>query len=84
MLHQVFVEVRDLQPTNERSGSYIVIAVIHQGHSALKITDVMFETLSELHLDREVINVLFELSSGSELVIKTLLHFFETSGCLER
>jgi len=51
---------------------------------ALKITDIVFETLSELHLDREVINVLFELSSGSELVIKTLLHFFETSGCLER
>ena len=48
----MFVEgVGDLQPTNEYSGSHIVIAVIHKGHLALKITDKMFEALSGLYLD---------------------------------
>ena len=40
VLHQMFVErVGDLQPTD---GSHVVIAVIHQSHLALKITDIMF------------------------------------------
>ena len=29
MLQQVFVGVRDLQPTDEHSGSHVIIAVIH-------------------------------------------------------
>ena len=40
ILHQVFIRVGDLQPTDERSGS--LIAAIHQGHLALKITDDSF------------------------------------------
>jgi len=36
MRHQAFVEgVGDLQPTDERSGNHIVIAIIHLGHLAL-------------------------------------------------
>jgi len=58
VLHQVFVEeVGDLQPTNERDGSHVVFAVIYQGHLALEITDIMFETISELHLNREEVIV---------------------------
>jgi len=53
MLHQVFVGVRDLQPTDERSGNHVVIAVIHQSHLALKIIDILHEALSRLHLDGE-------------------------------
>jgi len=68
-----------LQPTDECSNAYIVIAVIHQGHSALEITDEIFEALSRLHLDREkVIVVLLKLPSRSILVIESLLHRFET------
>jgi len=71
--------VGDLQPTDECSDNHIIIVVIHQGHLALKITDVMFEALSRLHLDREeVIVVLLKLLSGSVLVIESLLHLFET------
>ena len=70
--------MEDLQPTDECSGSHIVIAVIHQGHLAFEITDVMFEVLSGLHLDRkEMIIVLLELLLGSILVIESLLHLFK-------
>ena len=58
----------DLQPTDERSNSHVIIAVIHLSHLALKITDIMFEALSGLHLDHEeVINVLLELPLESVL-----------------
>ena len=76
ILHKVFVEgVGDLQPTDEHSGSHIIIAVIHQDQLMLEITDIMFEALSGLHLHRkEVIIVLLKLSLGSILVIEGLLH----------
>jgi len=79
MLHQVFVKiVGDLQPAGERNSNHIIIAVIHQGHLALEIIDIMFEVLSGLHLNRdEVIVVLLKLPSGSILVIESLLHLFE-------
>jgi len=44
--------VRDLQPTDERNDNNVIVAVIYQGHSVLEITDLMFEALSELHLNR--------------------------------
>ena len=78
-LHQAFVGVGDLQPTDERRGKHVVIAVIHQGHLALKIIDVMFEALFGFHLDHEeVIVILLKLPSESILVIESLLHLFET------
>ena len=68
-----------MQLIDERNGNYVVIAVINQGHSALEITEEMFEAFSGLHLDREkVIAVLLKLLSGSILVIESLLHLFET------
>jgi len=79
MLHQVFIKGVDLQPTDERSGSHIVIAVLHQGPLALKITDVMVKPLFGLHLDhKEIIVVLPKLLLGSVLVIESPLHLFET------
>jgi len=78
MLHQVFVGVGGLQPADERRGSHSVIAIIHQGHQALEITNVMFEALFELHFDcKEVIDVLLKLPSGSVLVIEDLPHLFK-------
>ena len=66
MLHQVFVEgIGELQPTDERIGSHVVIAVIHQGHLALEITGVIFEALPRLHLDYEEVIIIF-LSSYRE------------------
>ena len=63
--------------TDEHNGSYVVIAVIYQGHLALEITNVMFEALFGLHLDRKkVIAVLLKLLSRSVLVIESLLHLF--------
>ena len=60
------------------SDSHVVIAVIHKDHLALKITNILFEALSRIHLDREkVINVLLKLLSGSILVIESMLHLFE-------
>jgi len=54
-----------MQSIDERSGNHVIIAVIHQGHLALKITDVIFEALSGLHLDREEV-ILFFLSFHRE------------------
>ena len=60
MFHQVLVEgVGDLQPTYERRGSHIVIAVIDQGHLSLKIIDKVFETLPGFHLDHDEVIVVF-------------------------
>ena len=84
MLHQMFVGVADLQPIDERKGSHIVIAVIYQGHLVLKITDVMFEASSGLHLYCEVFDVILKFLSRSVLVIEGLLHFFKTPECLRR
>ena len=68
-----------MQSTDERSGSHVIIAVIHQGHLALEITDEMFEALFGLHLDREeVIVLLLKLPLGIILVIKCLVHLFKT------
>ena len=54
MFHQMLVEgVSDLHPTDERGGTHIVIAVIHQNHLALEITDILFEALPRLHPDGE-------------------------------
>ena len=77
MLHRVFVGVRDLQPTNKRSGNHVIVAIIHQGHMVLKITDVMFEALSGLHLHHGEVIVL-KLLSGSILVIESMFYLFET------
>ena len=80
MLHQVFVEgLRDLQPTDKRNDSHVVIAIIHQRHLALEVTDVIIEALSGLHLDRgKVIDVILKLQSRSIFVIEGQLHLFET------
>ena len=80
ILHQVFIErAEDLQPTDEHSGSHIIIAFIHHDHLTLEITDVMFESLSRLYLDHEeVIVVILNLPLRSLLVIKGLLYLFET------
>jgi len=80
MLHQVFVKgVRDLQPPDGRNTNHIVVVVIHQGHIALEITDMVFEALYGLHLDREkVVVVLLKLPSGSVLVIESPPYLFET------
>jgi len=80
LLYQVFVGVGDLQPIDEHNDSHVIAVAIHQGHLTLKITDVIFEALSELHLDHEeVIAVLFKLMSGSVLVIENVLHLIEAS-----
>ena len=58
MFHKMFVEgVGDLHPTYERNDNYVIIAVIHQSHLALKITDILFEALPSLHFDGEEVAV---------------------------
>jgi len=68
-----------LQPIDERSDSHVVLVVKHQSHLAPKITDIVFEALSDLHLDcEEVVAVLLEIPSGSIPVIESLLHLFDS------
>jgi len=43
-------EVGDLHLTDKRDDSHAVIAVIHQSHLVLKITDILFEALPRLVL----------------------------------
>ena len=60
MLHQVLVEgVGDLQPTDERDSSHIVIVLIHQSHLVLKITDILLEIFPEIYLDGEKVVAIF-------------------------
>ena len=67
-----------LQPTDECCSSHVIIAFIHRGHLALKITDTVFETLPGLHLDYEEVIVIFLLLSlGSVLMVESLLHLFK-------
>jgi len=57
---------------------HVIIAVIHQSHLALKITNVIFEAFSVLHLDcEEVIVIPLELPSRSVLVTKSPLYLFK-------
>ena len=68
-----------MQPTDERSDSHIVIAVIYQGHLVLK-TDVMFEALSGLHLDCEkVVNVLLYTHDAKRIDLEDRPHYFKVS-----
>ena len=70
----------DLQPTDERYDSYILIAVIYQGHFTLEVNDIVLEAIFGLHLDNEeVIVVLPKLMPRSVLVVKDLPHLFEVS-----
>jgi len=58
VFHQMLVEGRgDLHHTDERGGNHVVIAVIHQSHLALEITDLLFEALLKLPLDGEKVVV---------------------------
>ena len=70
LLHQVFVErVGDLQSSDECCSSHVVIVVIHKGHLALEITDIVLEALSGLHFDcEEMIVVPLKFPPGGELV----------------
>ena len=49
-------------------------------HLALKITDIVLEPVPRLHLDgEEMINVLLEFVSGSELIVERSPHLLEVS-----
>ena len=72
--------IGDLQPLDERRDGHVVIAVIHQGHLALEITDIVLKILPRLHPDsEEVIAVFLQLRPRSVLVVKDLLHLSEES-----
>jgi len=53
----------DLQPTDESGSGYVLIAAVYQGHLALKVIDVVLQTLPGFHLDREEIVVPLKFSS---------------------
>jgi len=67
ILHQMFIEeVGDLQPTDEGGSVYVLVAVVHQGHLALEIINVVLQTPSIFHLYREkVVVVPLEFPSRS-------------------
>ena len=63
--------VGDLQPTDECSGGYVFIVIVHQSHLTLEIVDVALQALPWFHSDREEIVVVpLELSLRSELIVK--------------
>jgi len=74
--------VGDLQPSNECSGRYIIIAVIYQSRLALEYSlnqsAGVLLALFGLHLDRKkVVVVLLQFQSESVLVVKGLLHILK-------
>jgi len=60
IFHQMLIEgVGNLQPSDERGDSHVVIAVIHQSHLALKITCILLEALLRIHFDDEEVVTIF-------------------------
>ena len=52
VLHEMFVKrVGDLQPTDDGNNVYVLITVVYQGHLALKIVDIVLQTLPQFYLD---------------------------------
>ena len=60
-----------MQPADEGGCDYVLITIVYYGHLALKVVDVVLQTLPEFHLDREeVVVVPLEFSPRSKLVEK--------------
>ena len=72
VLHQMFVEgVCDLQPIDEYGSGYVLVIVIYQGHLALKLFDVVLQTLPRFHLyHKEVVVVPMKFPLRSKLVVE--------------
>ena len=70
----------NLQLTDERYGGNVFIAIIHQRHLALEVTDVVLQILPWLHPHcEEMVTISLELSSRSELVVKDVSYTFKVS-----
>ena len=80
VLYQILAErVGDLQPTDECSGGYDFITVIHQSHLAQKIVDITLHALLWFHSDREeMVVILLELSLRTELIVENVNYIIET------
>jgi len=80
MLHQMLVEVINLQHGNERDCSSIIATIINHDHLILKITDVALEGLSWLYLDgEEVVDIPLELLSRGILVEEDITNILKAS-----
>ena len=82
ILHQMFAEgVGDLQPTDEGGSGYVLIAIVHEIHLALKVINIALQTLSNFHLDcEEVVVVPLEFSSRNKLIVECVGYFMKVSG----
>ena len=74
----MIVGVVNLQSGNECDCSNIV-TVINHGHLVLKITDIVFEGYSCLHIDGEVVVVSLELLSQGILVEEGITNLLKAS-----
>jgi len=75
----MFVEgVCDLQPADEGSRGYVLVTIVYQGYLALKVIDVVLQTLHGSYLDREeVVDVPLQFSLRSKLVKECTSHVME-------
>ena len=80
VLHQMLVKrVGNLQPTDECSGEYIFIVVVHRSHLLMEIVDVALKALLWFHSDREeMVAVFLELFLRSELIVENVSYIIET------
>ena len=72
----------NFQSGDEGSRSDIVIAVINQGHLALKMANVALESFSLLNPDRkEMATILLELMLHSVLVEEDIINLLKAPKC---
>ena len=70
-----------MQPTDEGSSGYVLIAIVHQIHLALKVINVALQTLPSFHIDcEEVVVVPLEFSSRNKLIVECVGYFMKVSG----
>ena len=80
LLQMLVKEVINLQPDNEHGCNNIVATVINHDHLILKITDVVLEGLTWLHLDcDEVIVVPLDFLSQGILVEENVANLLKAS-----
>ena len=69
-----------MQPTDERYGDNVFIAIVHLGHLTLEVADIIFQALPWFHFHyEEMVTILLEFSSGSELVAEGISYIFKVS-----
>ena len=70
--------IGNLQPADEGSGNYVLVAVVYQAYLTMKIVNVVLQALPSFHLYCEDVGAVpLEFSARSKLVVKRISYFMK-------